>query len=244
MAARKGSLRYRLAAGAGLTLIRVFEACVRRVSPGRAFYDPADFPWVETIEAQWGAVRDELRQLLAERKVPGFERISEEQARLVGPDRWLSFMFYTFGQRVAANCARCPKTAALLESIPGMTLGMFSILTPHSRIAPHRGVYNGVLRYHLALVVPRRPERCGLRIGSETRHWSEGRSLVFDDTCEHEAWNDSDEDRVVLFVDFLRELPAPLNRVNRALLKLIGASPFVRNMLTNLERLEDETRSP
>jgi beta-hydroxylase len=115
---------------------------------------------------------------------------------------------------------------------------MFSILTPRSRIAAHRGVYNGVLRYHLALVVPHDPDRCSIRIGTEVRHWTDGGSMIFDDTCEHEVWNDTDEQRVVLFVDFLRELPQPLGWINRGLLGLIGASPYVQNMLINLGRLE------
>jgi beta-hydroxylase len=239
---RKGSLRYRIIAGAGLMLIRFFEAGVRRVAPQRTFYDAADFPWIARVEAQAHAIREELRAVLAQSAAPAFERVSEEQGRLVAPDTWRVFMFYTFGHKVAANCARCPRTAAVLESIPGMTLGMFSVLTPRSRIAAHRGVYNGVLRYHLALTVPRDRERCGIRIGDEVRHWSEGRSLVFDDTCEHEAWNDTDEDRIVLFVDFIRVLPQPLGWLNRRMMRLIGASPFAQNMLTNLERLEADTR--
>jgi beta-hydroxylase len=119
-----------------------------------------------------------------------------------------------------------------------MTLGMFSILAPGARIAPHRGVYNGVVRYHLALAVPSAAERCGIRIGGETRHWEEGKSLMFDDTLEHEAWNATAEPRIVLFVDVLRELPQPLAALNRGLLWLIGVSPYVRNMLLNLARLE------
>jgi beta-hydroxylase len=238
---RKGSLRYRIVAGAGLLLIRLFEASVRRVTPARAFYAPHEFPWVAKIESEWPAVRDELRTLLAASSIPAFERISEEQARLVAPDTWCAFLLYTFGHKVAANCARCPRTAALLESIPGMTLGMFSVLAPRSRIAAHRGVYNGVLRYHLALTVPSERERCGIRIAGAVRHWTEGQSLIFDDTCEHEVWNDTDEQRVVLFVDFLRELPQPLDWLNRGMLRLIGASPYVQNMLVNLGRLEDPT---
>jgi beta-hydroxylase len=237
---RKGSLRYRVVAAGGLALIHGFEAIVRRVAGNAVFYEPADFPWTADLERKWRDAREELCGLLAdESAVPGFEEISEEQARIVRPRTWKAFMFYTFGCRVPANCARCPKTAALLESIPGMTLGMFSILTPHSRIAPHRGVYNGVLRYHLALVVPSSPAQCGLRIGGETRGWREGESLIFDDTHEHEAWNDSDENRVVLFVDFLRELPSPLSWLNRALLALIRRSPYVQNMVFNLAELEN-----
>jgi beta-hydroxylase len=95
-----------------------------------------------------------------------------------------------------------------------------------------------VLRYHLGLLVPSDPTRCGIRVGDERRHWEAGRSLVFDDTFEHEAWNESDEPRVVLFVDFARQLPAPLDAINRALLRLIGASPFIKNIFSNLDAMQ------
>jgi len=235
---RKGSLPYRIIAGAGLVLIRSFEWMIRRQSADRVFYDPREFSWTSRLEAGWRDVREELEQVLAgQQPVPSFESVSEEQARIVQPERWRTFFFYAYGHRVEAGCMRCPKTAALLDSIPGMSTAMFSILTPGTRITPHRGPFKGVLRYHLGLVVPPDPERCAIRVAEETRSWQEGRGLVFDDTNEHEAWNETDEVRVVLFVDFLRELRFPLSALNRGMIRLIGASPFVQNMLENLNRL-------
>ena len=57
---------------------------------------------------------------------------------------------------------------------------------------------NTRLTCHLPLIVP---PGCGFRVGNEVREWVEGKLLVFDDTIEHEAWNDSGEDRVVLIFD-------------------------------------------
>ncbi len=96
-----------------------------------------------------------------------------------------------------------------MREIPGMTTAMFSILSPRKHILDHRGPYKGVLRYHLGLIVPREAERCRIRVGEDIRHWEEGKSLIFDDTFNHEVWNDTDETRVVLFVDVLRPLPSP-----------------------------------
>ncbi len=96
-----------------------------------------------------------------------------------------------------------------MREIPGMTTAMFSILSPRKHILPHRGPYKGVLRYHLGLIVPQDAEACRIRVGEDIRHWEAGRSMVFDDTFNHEVWNDTDETRVVLFVDVLRPLPEP-----------------------------------
>ncbi len=110
----------------------------------------------------------------------------------------------------------CPRTAALMREIPGMTTAMFSILSPRKHILDHRGPYKGVLRYHLGLIVPEDAEACRIRVGEDIRHWEEGKSMIFDDTFNHEVWNDTDETRVVLFVDVLRPLPFPESAINRA----------------------------
>ena len=73
-----------------------------------------------------------------------------------------------------------------------MKTAFFSILAPGKHLPPHRGPYKGVMRYHLGLLIPEPAEQCGIRVDTETRHWAEGESMIFDDTFEHEAWNDTD----------------------------------------------------
>jgi len=234
----KGSIAYRVVASTGLVLIRAFEWGIRRHAGDRIFYEPREFRWPSRLEGRWTDIREELDQVLAsDLRPPSFESLSEEQARIVQPDRWRTFFLYAYGHRVDENCRRCPNTTELVESIPGMTTAMFSILTPGTRLTPHRGPFKGVLRYHLALMVPPDDGRCAIRVGGELRTWREGESLVFDDTYEHEAWNETAAPRVVLFVDFLRDLPFPLSALNRGMIRLIGASPFVKNILENLNRL-------
>src|SRR5437867_3927702 len=91
----------------------------------------------------------------------------------------------------------------LLERVPGMTTAFFSILSPHKHIPDHRGPYKGVLRYHLALMIPEPRQACRIRVDGEYATWEEGKSLLFDDSYDHEAWNDTDGIRVVLFMDVL-----------------------------------------
>ena len=108
-----------------------------------------------------------------------------------------------------------------------MKTAMFSILAPHKHIPDHCGPYKGIVRYHLALKVPEPRDQCRIRVGDEIVTWEEGRSLIFDDTYEHEVWNDTDGERVVLFVDVVRPLRFPMNLVNAGVIWAIAHSPFI-----------------
>lgn len=196
----------------------------------RAFFAAADFPWIAAVEARWPAIRAELDEVLHDvEHLPNFQDISTDQYRLTQDDRWKTYFLLGYGFRVDEHLARCPETAKALEAIPGITTAMFSIFAPHKRIPPHVGPYKGVLRYHLGLRVPEPTSACGITVRGETRHWAEGASLVFDDVWEHEAWNDTDGTRVVLFVDFIRPMRAPAKWLNAIVLKAIAYSPFVQD---------------
>jgi ornithine lipid ester-linked acyl 2-hydroxylase len=202
------------------------------------------FPWVKQIEDNWEVIRDELRDVLEDREaLPNFQDISKDQIEITDDDRWKTYFLYGYGFRSDANCARCPETTRLVEAIPGMTTAMFSILSPRKHILDHRGPYKGVLRYHLGLIVPEDAEACRIRVGDDFRHWREGQSMVFDDTFNHEVWNDTDETRVVLFVDVLRPLPQPEATLNRWIVKAIGYSPFVLDAKRNQEAWEARYRA-
>jgi len=216
----------------GEKVIRWFDRYFGRYSliGDHAFFDLIEFPWVSEIEAGTEAMQRELTEVLKDHdKLPNFQDISTDQYRLTDDDRWKTFFFYGYGFTAKNNIERCPETARLLRTIPGMTMGMFSILSPHKQIPPHGGPYKGVLRYHLGLRIPEPADDCGIKVRGETRHWEEGRSLVFDDVFEHEAWNNTDAIRVVLFVDFRRPLKGFPSLLNSVIIKVIGWSPFVRD---------------
>jgi ornithine lipid ester-linked acyl 2-hydroxylase len=207
----------------------------RRSLVGEAtFFDRELFPWIEHVEANWAVIREEVERVLRDRDaLPNFQDISRDQIEITDDDRWKTFFLFGYGFRAQLNTELCPQTTALMEQIPGMTTAMFSILAPRKHILAHRGPYKGVLRYHLGLIVPDDAAACRIRVGEDVRHWEEGRSLVFDDTYDHEVWNDTDETRVVLFVDVVRPLPFPESLVNRLIIKTIGISPFVQDAKRN-----------
>jgi beta-hydroxylase len=207
--------------------------------PTTPFLPVETFDWVKRAEAAVPDVQAELEEVLSHREeLPNFQDLSPDQKSLSSDAGWKTFFFLAYGVRSEANCRRCPKTAALLNSIPGLMTGMFSIFSPGKHLPPHRGPWRGVLRYHLALKVPDPASECGIKVGGEVAHWEEGKSLLFDDGYIHEAWNGTDSVRVVLFCDVLRPLRPPADQVNRSLIKAVGWSPFVQDARNRHEAWE------
>ena len=161
------------------------------------FEDAAQFPHAAELERNWGVIRDEMVAL----RSTGF-MAWPEKSLYADTGGWSTFGLYAFGQKQKENCALCPRTTALVESVPGMVMAGFSRLAPGAHIKPHVGYdeYSRyVLRLHLALET--NPD-CALRVADETRAWEEGKTLVFCDAVEHEAWNRGTTTRTVLLLDF------------------------------------------
>jgi aspartyl/asparaginyl beta-hydroxylase (cupin superfamily) len=202
-------------------------------------YDSAAFPWAAAIEREWRAVRDEMDRIMVRKAdLPNVQDISADAASLSRDADWKIFPLIAYGIRSQPNIDLCPETWRIVQRIPGLTTAMFSILEPGKRLPPHRGPYNGVLRLHLGLLVPEPRERLAIRVGPDQRHWQEGRTLIFDDAYEHEAWNESSQVRVVLFVDFEKPLRFPASLLNRLLLGLAVFTPFVRESSASLRQWE------
>ena len=181
--------------------------------PQVQFFDPADFDWVPTLEAAAAAIKQEITALLAA-GTDGFRPYMQTHTdqpradvnRLLDSIDWSALFLCENGTVSDDVVARCPRTwtavqAAPLPHIVNSPTVMFSLLRAGARIAPHTGTHNARLICHLPLIVP---PNCGFRVGNDVRPWEEGKLLIFDDTIEHEAWNDSSEDRVVLIFDIWR----------------------------------------
>jgi len=158
------------------------------------FVDARPFGFVAGLEASWREIRDECLAIPLDAFDPWVQR------EMYGAG-WSVYGLLAFGEPIAPALAHCPRTAAALAAIPGLTTAGFSRLAPGAHIQPHVGWVTTVYRAHLGLVVP---DGCALRVGGETRAWREGETMIFDDTMEHEAWNRSTEPRTVLLFDFTR----------------------------------------
>lgn len=203
----------------------------------------AEFAWVPTLEARWREIRSELDDVLTHPEdIPAFHQLSPDQQRISKGDNWKTYVFYAFGNRVDENCATCPVTATLLDELPALQNAWFSILAPRYHIPPHRGPTRAVIRCHLGLKVPADGDNCWLRVDDQICHWQEGQCLVFDDTYEHEVKNDTDEVRVVLFLDFDRPMDLAGRALNRLVIGAIRASAYVKDPLKNLADWNDARR--
>lgn len=180
--------------------------------PPTPFYARDRFPWQRALEAGAPRIREELHEVLAQpEKLESFLQsgLPEEVAAYLRgsgeqPAAWDAYFFYRHGERFDAHCERCPQTAALLANAELVHIRdhapetLFSVLRPGTHILPHQGVTNTRLVTHLPLIVP--PD-CALRVGLETHVWQADQCVTFDDTFMHEAWNRSNETRVVLILD-------------------------------------------
>lgn len=179
--------------------------------PSIAFFDRADFPWAAAVEASTQQVRDELEAVLRDDRDGFVPYVQTRPGEPVGqfapldfnPD-WSAYFLWHHGKPVGEHIARCPRTMAMLEGVPQVAIrnrapaAFFSALKPHTRIPPHNGATNCRLTVHLPLIIP---PHCALQVGNHVREWTPGELLIFDDTVQHAAWNDSDQLRVVLIFD-------------------------------------------
>jgi aspartyl/asparaginyl beta-hydroxylase (cupin superfamily) len=207
------------------------------IHPQRALYDADEFPWTQELEASSPDIVAELKTVLGRRHlIPNFQDVSPEQRAITQDDKWKTYILYAYGARANHNCRECPRTTAAIERIPGMKTAFFSILAGGKHIPAHRGPYKGLLRCHLGLIVPVPANSCRIRVDGIDAHWQEGKTLVFDDTLPHEVWNDSADDRVVLFIDLMRPMRPPMSWTNGLVMRLIRYSPYARSTAEGFRR--------
>ena len=214
--------------GSPAALLRI-ERAVARMLGRKAIYSPAptlmyfpflknyefhpreDFPWLEALEAAAPAIRAEVLAVLAADQAGLTPYIAyprglplDQWRELNHSRRWSAYFLWKDGERDAEHCRRCPATVSALEQTPQVDIprrgptAFFSILDARTHIPPHTGSTNTRLTVHLPLVLP---GSCRFRVGAETREWRSGEAWVFDDTIEHEAWNDADAPRAILIFD-------------------------------------------
>lgn len=177
------------------------------------FFDRSDFPWLDRVEAQTATIRAELVEVMKEDAAfkpyvqASPNRPNQNQEGMLNNPDWSAFYLWKDGEIVSENAARCPNTMRALGDAPLARVAgrspsvLFSLLRPGAHIPPHNGFVNTRLICHLPLIVP---NNCRFRVGNEVRAWVEGKAWLFDDTIEHEAWNDSDKVRVILLFEIWR----------------------------------------
>ncbi len=226
----------------GKNLRRKVDAFIVRYSliDDTPVFDPDMFDWTVPLQQNWREIRDEFLKHSADD--PTFRSISElspDHRRLDTGGRWKSCFLWGYGVRADQNCARYPKTAALAEQVPGLLTAMFSVHQPGAHLPSHTGVTKGMLTAHLGLSIPGGSEACRINVGDQTYGWEDGKWFVFDDTERHEVWNSSDQPRVILLLHVKRPMRGFGKVFQDGLFKLLAMSPFVRDVVTAIEKLSE-----
>ena len=211
-----------------------------------------DYPSLKVIEDGFDTVRAECLALLdVKEKLTDMQDMGGSYTQAgIHTAAWKTFMFKS-GEFVEQNCELCPKTAALLRTIPGVYTAFFSVLDPRQYVTPHWGYYKGFMRYHLGVVIPNDnvDHKCFLRVNGdrddnalrdqslvekgETYYWKNGEGILFDDNYLHDAENGSDEVRVILWLDVRRKMPFYLQPLNMLILALVHRDESVKQIRQN-----------
>ena len=207
--------------------------------PDTPFVDTGHFPFLKEFEDRWEEIQAEAREVLKFREyIPGFQEVSPDQYRIATADNWKTHFLYGFGEKLETNCKLAPITAAIIGRASKIHTAFFSILAPGYHVPAHTGVTKGILRTHLGLIIPEEGEKCRIRVGDQFMNWENGKVFVIDDFYDHEVWNDSDEERVVLLLDFNRPMRPGGRLVTWLLLNAIKLSAFYQEPKNNLRGFE------
>lgn len=197
------------------------------------------FPWLHHLEEAAPRIRAEADYLLEHlQAVPPMNEMSPDHRRIAGKGGWRSFFLIGYGIRLEQNCARCPETMKALEHVPGLVTALISILEPGMHVARHSGVSKGIMIAHLGLRVPDKPGLCRMDVDGHEVQWAEGQTFVFDDTYPHEVWNDSQEHRVILLVQFKRPMRWFGGLLTNLLVGAVRRSPYIEDARANVEYWE------
>ncbi len=203
-------------------------------------HDSKDFPFLKDFTDNWQAIEKEVREILKHREaIPLFHELSYDQRTISKGNNWRTFILYGFGERLEKNSKQAPVTASLLSKVPNIQSAWFSILSPRYHIPPHIGVSKGILRTHLGIIIPKDAQNCYLRVHDQIKVWQPGEIFVFDDTFEHEVYNNTDEERVVLIFDFDRPMKLWGRIVNSTFLNLMKLTAYYQEPKKKIGDYED-----
>lgn len=169
------------------------------------------FPELKPLKDHWQMIREEALALNEGGQIAvatGYNDIGFNSFFRTG---WKRFHLYWYGKDLPSAEKSCPKTVALLKSIPSIKAAMFASLPPGAKLVRHRDPYAGSLRYHLGLVTPN-DTNCFINVDGENYHWKDGEAVMFDETYIHYAANNTDQQRIVLFCDIERPLHTKIMR--------------------------------
>jgi beta-hydroxylase len=182
------------------TLMYLFSAV-----PNRPYVDVGRFPELAPLADDWQTIRAEAQELFDNGRIRAAGTYDDLGFNSFFKNGWKRFYVKWYGEPLPSAQAACPKTVALVESLPTVNAAMFALLPPGGKLNRHRDPFAGSLRYHLGLVTPN-SDRCRIFVDGEPYAWRDGEDLLFDETFIHSAENATDTTRIILFCDVERPL--------------------------------------
>lgn len=187
------------------------------------FYSPELFPELQLLKDNWKAIRDEVLEF--EKKNGELNEMSAKSPANAYGGNWTLIYLTSFLRKFHKNRKRFPITTKIIDQIPNLVLGAISVLPPNTEIAPHYGDTNGIVRSHLALIVPEPYPTIGIRVGDEEHGWEEGELICFINVQKHSVWNRSNKRRYVIMLDFVPDILS--NRKMEICSKGLGSQSFI-----------------
>jgi len=218
--------------------VDVVRALYDRRIPGPPILDLAqDFAVGATFARAWRTIQAEALMVAGRLdQVPRFHEVMPEQASISANDGrdWRMYILKAYGIEQPRNMAACPELAALVRTSPEVLSASFSFLGPRKHIPPHRGPIRGIIRFYLVLSMPHAEDgspAAVLKVANAEYRLDEGQFLLWDDTFEHEAWNGSDEVRIVLSLDVWRpRMPIDMKILSTVLIQIIRLGIRIRGV--------------
>jgi beta-hydroxylase len=192
-------------------------------APARNFLEPADFPDLAPVAAQWTVFRDEGLSLLEAGQVRASTGDNDLGFHTFYKHGWKRFYLKWYDHPLPSATALCPRSMAILKDIPSIKGAMFAVLPPKAYLGKHRDPFAGALRYHLGLRTPNE-RKCWIAVDGERRVWGDGEAFIFDETYVHEAWNGTEITRLILLCDIERPIAGPMAAVNRWVMRRVMAA--------------------
>lgn len=194
------------------------------------YVQPERFPELKVLEDNWEIIRDEALHLNREAQIKASDAYDDLGFNSFFRRGWKRFYLKWYGANLPSAQRLCPKTLALLDPIKSVKGAMFAMLPPGSELTKHRDPYAGSFRYHLGLVTPNSDD-CYLCVDGERYAWRDGEAVMFDETYLHYAKNETDQNRIILFLDVKRPVRLFLvDWLNEGFSRLVMSASATRNL--------------
>ncbi len=221
----------------GYTMTNYINKFLSKMTNDPSVLNPNDFVWSKNFRDNYQEILKEYLNYTSKYLVPSHNQINSHVASCDPTGKWKTLYLRAFN-RDTDLMQQFPLTRKLINACKECTLAYFSVLEPGAVLKPHYGIYKGVIRYHLGLIIPDDWENCFIIVDNHKLHWRTGQDIMFDDLFLHHVENNTNQPRVILFLDIQRDFKNPIiNMINKLLLYSIKSNDALDDTINNANKL-------